>query len=85
MGKIILIIFLLSYFLSIVIIKYFNRWTSRSERLIDNPPNGEDLFVSFCPLMNIVVACIIFLFWIMDKTKSTSNGRIKRILVKIIT
>ena len=80
-----LAVILMFYILPIVTIKYFNRWTSRSERLIYNPPNGEDLFVSFCPLMNIVVACIIFSLWIMDKAKSTSNGRIKRILVKIIT
>lgn len=77
-----LAVILMFYILPIVTIKYFNRWTSHSNRIMDNPPDSEDLFVSFCPLINIVVACFIFLLWIME---STSDGRIKRILTKIIT
>ena len=80
-----LVIILMFYILPIVMIKYLNRWTSHSNRIMNNPPDSEDLFVSFCPLINIVVACFIFSFWIMDKAKSTSDGRIKRILIKIIT
>lgn len=87
MGKIILIIFLLFYILPIVTIKCFNRWTSHSERLIDDDPAVEDLIMSFCPLMNIVIALIVLLVWVVDKANKPKplNRRIKKLLTKIIT
>jgi len=79
-----LVIILMFYILPIVIIKYFNRWTSSSVRLISDNPNAEDLTVAFCPIVNIAIAIIIFVFYAIDRI-TMESGKIRELLVKIIT
>ena len=84
-----LLAILLFYLLPIVIIKYFNRWTSPSMRLISNNPDGIDLIFSFCPVANIVIAVLSFTFCIMEKVvivvESAQGGKVRDFLIKIIT